>query len=203
MPTGVDSSVFYPSPKAKARAELGWGMNERVILFNAGGNPVVKRLKLARAASELVKDQCDSARLLILDGGVPPARVPLYMNASDCLLVTSLFEGSPTIVQEAMACNLPVVSVDVGDVKERLQGVEPSRIVSAEPTQIAQALAEILANPVRSNGTAKLQEISSIPLAEKTLAMYRQALDGQRPSVARRRPAVSRQVATETEIGKM
>ena len=52
-----------------------------------------------------------------------PARVPDLMNAADCLLVTSDAEGSPTMVQEALATNLPVVSVDVGDIAERLEGV--------------------------------------------------------------------------------
>ena len=64
-----------------------------------------------------------SVRLEVLDGNVAPARVPALMNAADCLLVTSDAEGSPTVVQEALATNLPVVSVDVGDIAERLEGV--------------------------------------------------------------------------------
>ena len=48
--------------------------------------------------------------------GQPNSDVPIWINASDVLLMTSLHEGSPTIVKEALACNLPVVSVDVGDV---------------------------------------------------------------------------------------
>ena len=58
-----------------------------------------------------------------------PDSVPLILNASDALLVTSRYEGSPNIVKEAMACGLPVVTVPVGDVAERLAGVSPSWIV--------------------------------------------------------------------------
>ena len=48
--------------------------------------------------------------------GVAYADVPTWINASDVLLLTSLLEGSPTIVKEALACNVPIVSTPAGDV---------------------------------------------------------------------------------------
>src|SRR4030065_378658 len=45
-----------------------------------------------------------------------PVEVAAFLNACDCLLMTSNQEGSPNIVKEALACNLPVISIDVGDV---------------------------------------------------------------------------------------
>jgi teichuronic acid biosynthesis glycosyltransferase TuaC len=42
--------------------------------------------------------------------GIEYEQVPIWLNASDVLLVTSHHEGSPTIVKEALACNLPIVS---------------------------------------------------------------------------------------------
>jgi teichuronic acid biosynthesis glycosyltransferase TuaC len=50
---------------------------------------------------------------------------PIWLDASDVLLVTSHHEGSPAIVKGALPCNLPVVSTPVGDVKERLAAVQP------------------------------------------------------------------------------
>ena len=64
----------------------------------------------------------EAIRLALLDGRVPQDKVVTMMNGADCLLMTSDWEGSPTIVQGTMACNLPVLSVDVGDVRERLAG---------------------------------------------------------------------------------
>ena len=55
------------------------------------------------------------------------------MNACDALLFVSMYEGSPNIVKEALACNLPIVSVAVGDVAERLEGVAGCTCRSADP----------------------------------------------------------------------
>jgi glycosyltransferase involved in cell wall biosynthesis len=129
---------------------------------------------------QLAGESCDSLRLVVLDGGLQPERVPIFLNAADCLLLTSPWEGSPNIVKEAVACNLAVVSVDVGDVREQLAGVNPSRIVSTVPEEIARGVLEIVSSPSRSNGREKLKAISSDTVAQRILAVYRVAL-GARP----------------------
>ena len=85
-------------------------------------------------------------------GTVPPHEVPLYLSAADCVAFASFREGAPNMVKEALACNVPVVSVDVGDVAERLAGVYPSRIVERDPVEFGNALADIVAAGLRSNG---------------------------------------------------
>lgn len=80
------------------------------------------------------------------------------------------------MVKEAIACNLPVVSVDVGDVKERLANVRPSRIVGRDPVEIGRALADVLQRPERSNGYEVIQDVSSENVAERVMAVYREAV---------------------------
>ena len=176
LPSGVDTDLFVPRPRSQARAELGWDVTERIVLFNAGLSPAVKRLDLARAAVVKAEQRCGPIRLVLLDGLVPQAMVATMMNGADCLLLTSDWEGSPTIVQEAMACNLPVLSVDVGDVRERLAAVTPSRIVGRDSAEMARALAELLARPVRSNGRDSIAAVAQDHIARQTLAVYHQAL---------------------------
>ena len=185
IPSGVDTRLFYPRPKHEARAELGWPLDERVILFNAGRDPVTKRLDLAREATEIARRSLHGIRLEMLDGTIPPVRIPTFLNAADCVLVTSLFEGSPNIVKEALACNLPVVSVDVGDVKRRLEGVHPSAIVPAHPDEIARSLVQILLAPTRSNGFAGIGEISSAAMTRRTLDVYRSVVQRSRRKILR------------------
>ena len=181
LPSGVDTDVFVPQSQSDARAGLGWGAAERIVLFNAGLSPAVKRLDLARAAVAKAEDLCGPIRLVELDGRVPHSRVATMMNGADCLLLTSDWEGSPTIVQEAMACNLPVLSVDVGDVRDRLAAVTPSGIVGRDPAEMARALAELLVRPVRSNGRDSISAVDQNHIARQTLAVYHEALGRRRP----------------------
>ena len=92
--------------------------NGQIVLFTGGVRNPIKRVGLAQGVLKLLGKQGMDVRLLIANG-VQPDRMPLYLNASDALLLTSIREGSPTIVKEALARNLPIVSVDVGDVRER------------------------------------------------------------------------------------
>jgi teichuronic acid biosynthesis glycosyltransferase TuaC len=176
IPSGVDTRVFYPRPRDEARSELGWGTQERVVLFNAGRFPRVKRLDLAQAAVEVARGICGEIRFVVLEGYTDPEVVPTMMNGADCLLFTSDWEGSPNVVKEAMACNLPVVSVDVGDVRERLAMVSPSRIVARNPQPIGEALAEILAQGRRSNGYLAIPTLSQDKIVRDILSVYQETL---------------------------
>jgi glycosyltransferase involved in cell wall biosynthesis len=176
IPSCIDTNLFYPRSQSEARAELGWSVNRRIVLFNAGGNPEIKRLDLAKSAVDVAETICGEIQFIILNGNVKQRLIPAMINGADCLLVTSDNEGSPNIVKEAMACNLPVASVDVGDVGERLAGVQPSHIVERDPNEIGKRLAEILNRRSRSNGYEVIQELSSQKLASRVLAVYQEIL---------------------------
>lgn len=170
IPGGVSLASFYPISKKAAREYLRWAHDDLVVLFNAGCSPIVKGQKLAEASVELARRARQNLKLVTLCGDVPPEELPYYHNAADVLLLTSVNEGSPNIVKEAVACGLPVVSVDVGDVAERLHSVRPSRIVSRNPEDIANAILELVGLNVRSNGPEiAAKEFSQELVASKTL----------------------------------
>jgi len=174
LPSGVDPDHFYPRTPGEARAELGWPSQERVVLFNAGHDPRIKRLDLAYAAMAEARKSTPRLRMELMDGNTPPERVPLLMNACDCLLLTSDAEGSPTVIQEALACNLPVVSVDVGDTSVRLEGVKNSVIVDRDSPAIARALVRIVEVGERSDGRRKIGEFSLQRISNELLELYAQ-----------------------------
>jgi glycosyltransferase involved in cell wall biosynthesis len=82
-------------------------------------------------------------------------------------------EGSPNVVKEALACNLPVVSVDVGDVRTRLNGIEGCFVCSeAHPKALAECLERVLAANVRIAGREKVAELSEESIAAKVIEVY-------------------------------
>lgn len=172
LPTGVNLDRFQAGSKAEARKILGWGCNENIVLFNAGKAPLTKGLDIAEDAVSHAIGEFGPIRLEIIRGDVPQDKVPVLMNAADCLLVASRTEASPGIVKEALACNLPIVSVDVGDVAERLTGVTPSYIVERDPDRIASALIDVISNKRRSNGRERVAELSEDRIAERLLSIY-------------------------------
>jgi teichuronic acid biosynthesis glycosyltransferase TuaC len=176
LPSGVDADRFRPEPRDQARDRLGWSLAEPVILFNAGGDAGNKRLDLAQRSAEVAREYVPALRLEVLDGGKDPKSIPDYMNASDCLLIASDSEGSPTVLQEALACALPVVSVDVGDAVERLRGVSYSRIVPRDPKVMGRALAAIAGARERSNGPQAVQGLTLRQSARSLERIYRDAL---------------------------
>lgn len=178
MPTGVDPQLFRPMPREEARKRMGWGNGERVVLFSAGVTARNKGIELVLGSMEVARALCGEVRLEIMDGSTDPDDVPWAMNAADCLVFGSYYEGSPNVIKEAVSCNLPVISVEVGDVRERLDGVSPSVIVARDPKAMGAAVAEMLRRPVRSNGHSTIAGISEKAVAEKIMEIYRRAVRG-------------------------
>lgn len=175
IPTGVDVNVFRPRDRAAARQSLGWEHDDYVIIFNAGQAPTQKGLSLVEASVSRLKSFNVVVKLYVTTGGNTREEMVDLFNASDCLVLASETEGSPNVVKEAMACNLPVVSVDVGDVRHRLCGVVPSQITSRDATMIAEALRDVLSKGQRSNGREVLlsQGLSQKKCVERICSTYK------------------------------
>jgi len=181
IPTGVDLDLFRPQPKEQARVLLGWEQGDRIVIFDEGGAPKRKGAMFLQSAIRLAEKTIGRIRLVTLDRSIPPDLVPRYLSASDCLALASVFEGSPNIVKEALACNLPVVATDVGDVSERLQGTFPSKVVKRDVVEFANALAEVLVVGRRSNGRDRLEICSLRRVAEAIRSVYESSLPAHRP----------------------
>jgi glycosyltransferase involved in cell wall biosynthesis len=143
IPTGIDTNIFFPMNVREVRKRLDWDERKIHLIFNAGNESKNKRIDLAEACQQVLLNEGWSIELHVMRGDVPPTDVPLWMNAADILLMLSDKEGSPTVVQEALACGTPIVSVLVGDVSERLHNVLNSRIVSRDIPAIVQAIKEL------------------------------------------------------------
>ena len=172
IPCGINMNIFKLMDRRKARECLGWDEADKIILFNARTDPIGKRLDLAEATAKFVKESLPNTKLFVFCGKTPPSEMPFYYNAADALLMTSDHEGSPMVIKEALACNLPVVSVDVGDVRDQIDGVYPSYIVKRDPKALSDALVKILTSLSRSNGREIVKEISEDVVASQVIKLY-------------------------------
>jgi glycosyltransferase involved in cell wall biosynthesis len=175
IPNGVDLEVFKPLNREECRSRLGWNDETFHVLFPTNAGDPCKRFRLARAAVDELRHFGIQTELHELTG-VPHRHVPIWLNASDALLLSSLHEGSPNIVKEALACDLPVVSVDVGDVRQRIQAIDGCHIANATAGELAMKLELVYSGKRRVAGRAQIQNLSLQSVALQLKDLYRRLL---------------------------
>ena len=193
LPCGVNLTEDQLLSRSEARTALGIAEDVKVILFAGAFDNEVKDAPLAKQAVVVLEDNINNIarkstslratedmakQPLIFQElrGFTRAEVTRWMCAASCLLMTSKTEGSPQVVKEAMACGCPIVSVDVGDVAERLTGLEGCFVVPArEPKDIAEALLKAIQFEGKTNGRERIIaiELSNEQVAKQLLRIYK------------------------------
>ncbi len=161
IPCGIDVENFAPRERRHARIALGWGNDYTMVLFAGAFDNEVKNAPLAKEAVDILNNnalQLSNVQLLEMRG-YSRAEIANLFYAADALLMTSHTEGSPQVIKEAMACGCPIVSVDVGDVAERIAGVDHCYIAERTPEDIAVKLNMVLQQGERTNGRERLIEM--------------------------------------------
>lgn len=181
IPHGVDFDRFAPMPRTEARDELGWDRDRRYVLFPYPPGRGVKNYPRAKAVVEAAADRLDADVELATVTGVPHERMAVYYNAADALLITSRREGSPNAVKEALACDAPVVSTDVGDVRSRLEGVTNAAVCRTDE-ELVDAVVRVLEEGSRSDGREAVRDCTLSAMAERLLDVYRDVLDDRERS---------------------
>lgn len=170
IPCGVALTEEQKMTRAEARKALGWSAADKKVLFTSAFDNAVKDPELAKASVSLL----DGVELFELKG-FSRHQVNTLMCACDCLLMTSRTEGSPQVIKEAMACGCPIVSVDVGDVAERTEGVEGCYVApTREPKDIAEALKKAIAFNGKTKGREQIIEygLSNEQVAQEIIDIY-------------------------------
>lgn len=171
IPAGVDMETFREIPRDVARQEVGWDSDRRYVLFPYSPDNERKNYPLAQTVVERANEQLAEPVELRTVSRVPHEHIPYYLNASHALLLTSRLEGSPNTVKEALACNVPVVSTDVGDVRERLDGVEPST-VTTDPEELVTGLVAAVEGGGRCTGRTAAEPLSWDRVSHRIIQLY-------------------------------
>jgi glycosyltransferase involved in cell wall biosynthesis len=179
IPHEVDLDVFVPHDRDRARLALGLDASKKYLLFAADPGIEVKRFPLAQAAAEKLCRHDPSVELLVVCKE-PQDRLSLYMSACDALVFPSYQEGSPNVVKQAMACNLPIVSTDVGDIRETIGATEGCYVCMPDADEIAARLTAILSGCRRTSGRDGVQHLACPLVAQRIINVYEEILRKKR-----------------------
>jgi glycosyltransferase involved in cell wall biosynthesis len=171
IPNGVDLELFTPSDRDLARQQLGWSSTEKAVLFVGNPHELRKNHHLAVSACSRAKLRCPELRLRTA-WATKPEEIPVWMSAADALVCPSWSEGSPNVVKEAMACELPVVATPVGDIPERLRGVAGCHVLPPDEQAFADALVEAVHHGGCPAARSAVRELSIDRIARRVAAVY-------------------------------
>ena len=172
METGTDVGLFRPEDRSACRRKLGWDTDRHVVLFGAAPERAVKRYDLAVEACKTLADQFALDVTLRTIRGVLPASVPTYLNAADCLLITSDWEAGPIVFTEALACGVPVVTVPVGYATEARWPPDYVRVTAPTPHTLAAMLADVLRTAPAHERPKDLALPTEADYAARLVALY-------------------------------
>jgi len=185
IPHEIDLELFQPLDREEARKLLGLDLQKKYLLFAANPDIPVKRFPLAKAVADHMSRQDPTIELLVVYKEAQQ-HLPLFMSACDALVFTSYQEGSPNVVKQAMACNLPIVSTDVGDVREIIGNTKGCYLCEGEVADFARHLSGILRHRERTSGWGQVQHLAGPAVAQRIIEVYEQVLRNRRRGEAQR-----------------
>ncbi len=185
IPYGIDTDLFKPQRADRARRELGLSPTAPLILFPYDPRRRLKRYDLVEQAVAQLKTEFPDVQVLSMYDR-SHEDVVQFMNACDAMVLASDTEGAPVAVREAMACNLPIVSVDVGDVADVIRGTTGCYLAERDPKDMAAKLARVLRERQRTNGRTKALKMSIVHSASSVASVYERLLQhGEKTTTGR------------------
>ncbi|MFC2010207.1 glycosyltransferase [Chloroflexota bacterium] len=180
IPCGVNLELFHPVDKESVRQELSL-TNEKIILFVGRIEPLKGLEQLLKAIPLLRNGQ--GARLVIIGGdensqteverleglsrhlgieesvtflgSIKQERLPYYYSAADTCVISSYYESFGLVALESLACGTPVVSTDVGNLKDIIRQGETGYVIADnEPRHLAEKIDLLLSKPGTDKNSA-------------------------------------------------
>jgi teichuronic acid biosynthesis glycosyltransferase TuaC len=172
LPVGIDLERFRPIPRREARERLGLDPDGPYLLFPHDPARPLKRFDRAREAA--------GDTPLLTMGRVPPAEVPLWINAANAVLVPSQAEGFGLSVIEALACGVPAFGTPVGIHPVALSGVDGAFCAPWDRAAWRAALRPVLeASDPRVEGRERAALFSADRMAARVVAAWRDVVAGR------------------------
>ena len=172
IPNGVNLDQFTLIDQQQAREMCGFDQDHKYIIWCSHPTRTEKRFNWAK---EAVQQLDDDRAVLYPVYAKSHDEVVKYMCAADLLLLTSVMEGSPNVIKEAMACNCPIVSTDVGDVQWITEGVDGTYVVpTGDIPALTEGIRKALSWGKRTNGRDRILQygLTTAEIAKKIISVY-------------------------------
>ena len=206
IPIGIDLSKFRLLNREALRHKLGFKSDDKVVAY-VGRLVKEKNIDFLLKSFTLLLEAISEALLIIIGEGSDRERlerlvrslnlknvifmgaqesnkIPEILNCADVLALCSLYEGSPTVVKEALACGVPVVSTNVGDVSNIIKNETIGQITSENVARFSHALIVWLRKEDRENVRKECAntaaKFSFENIATRTVALYNELLTEKR-----------------------
>ncbi|MEL7270209.1 MAG: glycosyltransferase family 4 protein [Bacteroidota bacterium] len=170
VPNGVDFAKFRPIPRTDALQVTGWNPQKKHVLFAANPKRREKNYPLAEKAFNAMDSTIGTELHTLTD--IPNNLMPTYFNAANVVVLTSLWEGSPNVIKEAMACNCKIVAVDVGDIKQVIGNTDGCFIADSNVQDVSKKLKKALAMDEKTTGRTDISHLDSALIAKKLDTIY-------------------------------
>lgn len=202
IPIGIDLNKFKPMNKENVRRKYGFDAKDKIIIyvgrlekeknldFLIKSFVLIKKYNLhtklvfvgdGRVKAHL-KNLVDELELkdVIFTGAMEYDKIPEVLNCADVFALTSLYEGSPTVIKEAIACGVPVVSTDVGDVSNVIQNDVVGKIVDSDEKLFARAIIDMFQidrDAIKNACTGVSKNFSFEKIANRTIEVYKEVIE--------------------------
>jgi len=169
LPNGYSQDLFLPMDSNNARIKLKLPL-DRTILVNIANLEVYKGQKyliesmkkilairqdimlyivgqgsLRKSLQSLINKYDLQDNVILAGGNKPREDIPLWMNACDVFVLSSLSEGNPTVMFEALGCGKPFIGTNVGGIPEIIINDKLGILVEPkDPEGLAQAILRAL-----------------------------------------------------------
>jgi glycosyltransferase involved in cell wall biosynthesis len=178
IPCGVDLEKFRPLDRGLCQRQLSLVTESPVIFFPPSPRNKRKRFELAREVFQIVRGRLLDG-VLLTGGNIHADSMPIYYNAANVMLQTSYCEASPTVVKEALACEIPVVSTDVGDTRSIVDGIPNCWVCSEDPMELADRILEVNGQRAFGGRERLLQMgLGLEQVAKRVIQVYERVLNG-------------------------
>jgi glycosyltransferase involved in cell wall biosynthesis len=199
LPNGIDLKKFFLIEKGEARRKLGIKHSDNKICVSVTRLSEEKSLHTMIEAlkycdkniylyiigdghlKDFLKEKIEALAFqdrVFLLGPLPHNIISWWMNAADFFLLSSIREGCPVVIHEALACGVPIVSTNIGGIPDIVEnGIHGLLCPPDNPEEFAKSLMAAISNTWDRLEIAKYgQSYTWDRVAENMVQIYRELL---------------------------